>query len=93
MALATNCKVESTHIVSNLIRFLSAGMPSTWTSMTSPLSKKVFGSRKYPTPAGVPVMTAVKAGIVVPVLVQLYSNDLHGHTPYLGSYGSVSALG
>lgn len=37
-------------------------------STTSPSFKNRLGDLKTPTPAGVPVMTAVYAGIVVPVV-------------------------
>lgn len=35
-------------------------------STTSPFCRKVLGFMKTPTPAGVPVITAVLAGIVMP---------------------------
>lgn len=54
---------------SNTILFLSTPTPTTSTSITSPLFRNDFGLMKAPTPAGVPVMTAVPAGIVVPWLI------------------------
>ena len=41
------------------------------TSISSPSPKNDFGLWKAPTPAGVPVMTAVPAGMVVPVIIQV----------------------
>lgn len=42
-------------------------------STTSPSFKNRLGDLKTPTPAGVPVMTAVYAGIVVPIVLSVRS--------------------
>lgn len=48
------------------------------TSTTSPFWRNLFGFMKAPTPAAVPVITAVPAGIVVPEWV-VSKHDQNGH--------------
>jgi hypothetical protein len=61
------CQWESTDAYWKTILFLKTPIPGISTSTTSPSCKNVFGFMNAPTPAGVPVMTAVNAGIVVPI--------------------------
>ena len=50
----------------NTILFLNTPILEISTSTMSPLLRNVLGFMKAPTPAQVPVMTAVPAGMVVP---------------------------
>lgn len=57
--------------------------PLSSTSISSPSPKNDFGLWKAPTPAGVPVMTAVPAGMVVPVTIQV---SALGDRVFTGNY-------
>lgn len=77
---------------SNFILLRSTPTFAISTSTTSPFCKKDLGFMKAPTPAGVPVITAVPAGIVVPGADQFMAFIKLGVIIYLGSYGLRFAL-
>jgi len=79
---STNCYIVFS--ISNTILFLKVPILVTSISTMSWLFNQHLGFWNAPTPAGVPVITAVPAGIVVPI--KLVNRDQNkSFVPYLDS--------